>query len=327
MGDKVEIAFRRAALELYADGSSGLLSISGGGDSIALLHLMHRYALRRKLHLTVAHLDHGLRRGSRTDRTFVEKRCIELGLPCISERIEVRPRFRRDESPEEGARRVRREFLRDAADACAAEWIATGHTLDDQAETVLMRLVRGAGATALTGMRERGPGPWTKPLLGLSRGELRGWLARRSIPFREDPSNSDTRFDRNRVRRLVVPLLSETLNPQAARHLVQAADRLREDALYLDELAEDSIRRASRSRSKGRLSIDAGELAQAPAVLARRMARIALQQAGVDPRRIGTRHVAALLGLVRDRTRRELHLPGRIRAWRRGDRIHLAPRE
>jgi len=327
LGDKVEIAFRRTALELYADGSPGLLAVSGGGDSIALLHLMLRLALRRGLRLTVAHLDHGLRRGSRTDRAFVEKRCVELGLPCISDRIEVRRELRRDESPEEGARRVRRDFLRTASDACGANWVATGHTMDDQAETILMRLVRGAGATALTGMRERGPGRWSKPLLRLSRDELRGWLGARSIRFRDDPSNRDTRFDRNRVRRLVVPLLSETLNPQAARHLVQAADRLREDALYLDELAESSLRSASRSRGAGRLSIDAAELAHAPAVLAQRMARIALQRAGVDPRRIVARHITALLELVRDRTRRELHLPGRIRAWRRGDRIHLAPRE
>jgi tRNA(Ile)-lysidine synthase len=183
---------------------------------VALLHLLRRCG-GRGLRVTVAHLDHGLRRGSREDRRFVERLAREAGLPCVADRREVPALRQRDESPEEAARRVRRTFLLEAARSTGCRRIATGHTLDDQAETILMRLVRGAGPRALAGMARRGPGPFVRPLLGLERAELREYLRRHGLPFREDPTNRDLRFDRNRVRRLVLPLLAETLNPRAAR--------------------------------------------------------------------------------------------------------------
>ena len=158
MADRVELAFRRAALRLIPDRTEVLVAVSGGADSVALLHLLHKFAGRRAMGVQVAHLDHALRRGSRTDRRFVEQLARRLALPCIADRREVSALRRRDESPEEAARRVRWEFLNEAAIRAGCRCIATGHTLDDQAETILMRLVRGAGATALTGMAESGPG-------------------------------------------------------------------------------------------------------------------------------------------------------------------------
>jgi tRNA(Ile)-lysidine synthase len=245
MADKVELAFRRAALRLIPEGTPLLVAVSGGGDSVALLHLLLRFAAQRKNELTLGHLDHGLRRGARADRRFVEGLGRRLGLPCIAERHEMSELKMKRESPEEASRRVRRAFLLGAAKQVGAELIVTGHTLDDQAETILMRLVRGAGATALTGMAASGPGPFVRPLLEIEREELRGYLKRRDLAFREDPSNRDLRFDRNRVRRVALPLLAETLNPRASRHLVKAARMLREDALYLDAEALGTCRRRS----------------------------------------------------------------------------------
>jgi tRNA(Ile)-lysidine synthase len=321
---RIELDFHHAAERLIPDGSSVLAAVSGGGDSVALLHLLVRYARGRDLTLAVGHLDHGLRRGSRTDRKFVEKLARRLGLPCLSDRRELDSLRRKGESPEEASRRVRRAFLTEAAARAGADVVATGHTLDDQAETVLMRLVRGAGAKALTGMAESGPGPFVRPLLGIERDRLRTYLERRGLEFREDPSNRDMRFDRNRVRRLVLPVLREALNPQAARHLVKAAQRFREDASHLDELADLAFERAVRRSSKDKLELEAEPLAKAPPPIANRIARRAILSMGADARRLAARHIDGLIDLATGPGGRELHLPGRLVARREKKLLHLS---
>jgi len=323
---RVELAFRRAAAPLLPRDATVLAAVSGGCDSIALLDLLARLAPSRNLSLTVAHLDHGLRRGSRSDRLFVERTARSRDLPCLSERVAVADLRRRDESLEEAARRVRLAFLRRVARETDCTWIATGHNMDDQAETILMRLVRGAGATALTGIAARGPGPFVRPLLGLTREELSGYLERRGLEHREDPTNRDQRFDRNRVRLRVLPFLREHLNPQASRHLVKAAERLREDAVFLDEMALRRLGRVVKIDRAGRVSLEAAGLAGQPAPIAKRMAHLILQQAGVDPRRVTTRHVNSLLDLATGGSGRSLDLPGRLQASRVRQRLVLGAR-
>jgi len=323
VADRVEIAFRRSIAGLVPPASTVLVAVSGGADSVGLLHLLARAAPGRQLRLIVAHLDHALRRGSATDRRFVEAMAGRLGLVCVSDLRDVRALSRRDESPEEAARRVRRGFLLEAALAAQATLVVTGHTLDDQAETVLLRLVRGAGATALTGMTPTGPGPFVRPLLGLERADVRDWLRRHRIAHREDPSNRSLRFDRNRVRRLVLPVLREAINPRAARLLVQAAERFREDAAYLDAVAERLADEIVTVGADGGISVDPAVLASEVEVLARRVAHLALRRAGVDPRRVAARHVEGLRRLASFRRSAEVHLPGRLVARRRGDRIRI----
>jgi tRNA(Ile)-lysidine synthase len=320
LANRVEIAFLRAARAVLPARGSILVAVSGGGDSIALLHLLARSSIAKGSRITVAHLDHGLRPGSAADRRFVERVARDLGHPLLADRRPVPRLRRRDESPEEAARRVRRQFLLESAAVAGAAHIALGHTLDDQAETILMRLARGAGSASLAAMSELGPGPFVRPLLGIERAELRAWLARRGIAFREDPSNRDERFDRNRVRRLVMPALARALNPSAARHLVEAAGRLREDALCLDGLARDALERALSQRS-GAWSLAASALAQAPRPVALRMARELLQRAGADPRRIGSRPIEAVVALAAGGAARSIDLPSGLRAARSGDRI------
>jgi len=322
MAERVELAFRHAARSLLPRGSSVLVAVSGGGDSVALLHLIARYAAGQPLRITVGHLDHGLRPRSADDRRFVRDLAKRMGLPCISERRSVRRLRLRGESPEEAARRVRRDFLRGAAGSAGATIVATGHTLDDQAETVLFRLLRGAGPTALTGMADAGPGPFVRPLLRIERADLRAYLKRHRIPFLEDPSNEELRFDRNRLRRLVLPFLETTLNPRAARHLVQIAERLREDAQCLDDIAREALERATRRRGSA-LTVAAHALGDAPAPVGRRMARLALERAGVDPRRISARHVHALWNLARAAGEKSLDLPCGVRARRVDDVVVL----
>lgn len=322
MADRVELAFRRSAARCLPEGAAVAVAVSGGGDSVALLQLMQRRT-RGAGRLTVAHLDHGLRRGSRADREFVEGLARDLGLPCVAERIEVAGERRRDESPEEAARRVRRKFLLEAAERSGSTRIVTGHTLDDQAETILMRWARGAGAAALCGMTESGPGPFAKPLLELSRADLRQFLDRRELTYRVDPSNRDLRFDRNRVRRLIMPLLTEALNPKAARHVVKAARLLREDAELLDDQARRAAEEIIGTNRLGAVTLRRAELATTAPPLARRIVHLALLQAGADPRRLATRHVDAVLGLAAGPVGREHHLPGRLAARRSATKIEI----
>lgn len=327
MADRVELRFRRAIRELIPSEASVVTAVSGGGDSVALLHLLCRSVRSDQPRIAVAHLDHGLRRGSRTDRRFVEELAAQLGVACHAERRDVAAARRRDESPEEAARRVRRGFLLDVARATGSQFVATGHTLDDQAETVLMRLVRGAGTTALAGMAAAGPQPFVRPLLGIESAELRDWLDRHDLPYREDPTNRSLRFDRNRVRHRVLPVLVEQLNPQAAKHLVKAAEGLRDDARYLDQLARQLADRLVGSHRRGTVSITAAELAAADPVLGKRVVRLALLEAGADPRRVVSRHVVAVLALAGGHGGGEIHLPGRLRARRLGRRILLESRK
>jgi tRNA(Ile)-lysidine synthase len=273
--------------------------------------------------LSVAHLDHALRRGSATDRKFVESLASDLGIDCLADRRDVETLRRKSESPEEAARRVRRAFLLECRRRAGADLVATGHTLDDQAETVLMRLVRGAGPSALAGMSARGPGPFVRPLLGIERAELRAYLDRQGVAYREDPSNRDLRFDRNRTRRLALPALTDALNPRAARHLVRAAERLREDAGYLDDLARAACSRLCTKRRGGRVEIPARKLAGTPPPLARRIVREALALAGCDRRRITSRHIEAVLAIAGSGRGKRLDRPGGHSAARVADRLVL----
>lgn len=322
MASPLELAFRRAAKRLIDLDKRWIVAVSGGADSIALLQLLARLFHAAPQRLVVAHLDHGLRRGSITDRRFVVRRAQQLGLEIVSERRAVGELRRRDESLEEAARRVRRDFLERARCEKDAQGILTGHTLEDQAETVLMRLARGAGPEGLSGIAERA-GHFVRPLLTLERAALRRWLEHHEIEWREDPSNRDRRFDRNRLRLEIVPLLEGSLNPRAAKNIANAATALREDATFLNDWGRREFDRIGRTDRHGRLLLSRAELAALPPVLARRVALLALQRCGVDPRRISRRHLEALLDLAGPPGNRSIDLPQKRGARILRDQIRL----
>ena len=327
MADRVELAFRDAAARLVPDDRPTLAAVSGGGDSIALLHLLTRRCRTDPPAVVVAHLDHGLRRGSVADRRFVESTARTLRLTCVADRRPVATLRRPDESLEEAARRVRRAFLLEVAREQGCARVALGHTLDDQAETVLLRWLRGAGPRALAGMAESGPGPFVRPLLAVERHDVRRYLERRGFAWREDPTNRDERFDRNRLRRRILPVLQATANPRAAQALVRGADRIREDAELLDRWAVRRTRRWSRRTRGGEIEIDAVRLAAAEPPIARRVAREVLRMAGVSEKAASARLVEALLDLARGGQGRGRDLPAGIRATRHRDRIRITVAE
>ncbi len=229
---------------MLTPGETVVIAVSGGPDSTALLHVLAdlREALGVTLH--AAHFDHRLRPGSAEDAAFAAALSRALGVPHHEGAGETRAHAEeRHLSVEDAARRLRYEFLTTVARASGAQAVATGHTLDDQAETVLMRVLRGSGLRGLAGIppvRRSGPIRLVRPLLDVARREILTFLNDRGISWREDPTNRDQEILRNRIRMVLLPMV-EGYNPDARRTLARFAGLMRDEAEALDALAAPLI--------------------------------------------------------------------------------------
>jgi tRNA(Ile)-lysidine synthase len=297
---------RRALRAAPVRGARLVLGLSGGPDSVALLDVLLELASGEGFSLVVAHLDHGLREGSADDRAFCEELARERGLPFRAGRAEVRARAARDHGGvEEAARRERYAFLRAVREDTGARFVVTAHTRDDQAETVLLRLMRGAGTEGLQAMRPLS-GDLLRPLLLVGRQDVLAHLEDRGLPYREDPSNADPAFLRNRVRRELLPYLESRFNPRVREGLARTAAVLADEDAFLAESARKALEAI---RVPGGLS--RARILREPAALARRVLRLALQEAG-GLRGVGAVHVQKVLDLARSReaSGKSLPLPG-----------------
>ncbi|RJX36407.1 MAG: tRNA lysidine(34) synthetase TilS [Desulfarculus sp.] len=295
-----------------------LAAVSGGADSVALLRLLHQAAPGRGWRLSVAHVDHGLRPDSEDDAAFVAGLAAEMGLSFHLRRVRVQARGR---SLEEAAREARRAALLNMAAEAGAGTIALGHTADDQAETVLARLLCGTGPSGLAAMRPW-DAPWWRPLLGLRREALRRWLRALGQDWREDPSNQQMGPLRNRVRQRLLPLAQELVNPRA----VEALSRLAALAADEEEMWEQWCQRAAGAlmqREGTSLVLAAGGLAALPFPRQRRLLRFAAGQITGQGQHLLARHVEQLRELLAGPPGRSLSLPAGLRAWREQDGLRL----
>jgi tRNA(Ile)-lysidine synthase len=285
-----------------------VLGLSGGPDSVALLDVLVRLREEQPLRVVAAHLDHGLRVGSSADREFCEELCQLRGVELVCGRAPVRERAVRDGGGlEEAGRSERYAFLRQVKAETSAGFILVAHTRDDQAETVLMRLVRGSGSSGLAGMRARS-GDLLRPFLEVSREEILEHLRTHGIPFREDPTNADPLFLRNRIRHELIPYLEHRFNPRIREGLARTASLLAEED---DLLVAEARARVAAPGADGVVRLSRKALLDAPAALARRMVRAALEEAG-GLRGISSRHVESIRSLARSPfpSGRQLPLPG-----------------
>ncbi len=238
---------------LFARGDVVLVAVSGGPDSMALMHVLA--LLRRTLgHTLVGHgVDHGLRAGAREELALAAELAYRLGVPFAITTVDVAP----GGNLQARAREARHRALQDAAARAGARVVATGHTADDRAETVLLRLLRGAGPRGLAVLGPRAPSPvapsegaeastadLVRPLVRARRADVLAHLARHGLAYAADPSNADPRFTRVRVRREVLPLLQE-ISPGIIEHLCALADMIGELGLEGDPLR--GLGRAQRS--------------------------------------------------------------------------------
>ena len=208
-----------AAHDLLRRGDRVVVAVSGGPDSMALLHALWELRARLGVTLEVAAVDHGLRADARREIDLVRERATALGLPFTAVAVDVGAarRARRGLSLQDAAREVRLGALEDLARRLGAGRVALGHQADDQAETVLYRIIRGTGVAGLAGIPYRRD-VFVRPLLDVTRAQILRYLTRRSIPFVEDPSNADPRFARARIRHRILPALAQE-NPRVAEAL------------------------------------------------------------------------------------------------------------
>lgn len=295
-----------------------VVGVSGGPDSMALLEVLQELAGPLALSLHVAHLDHGLRSGSAADAAFVAARAKRLGWPCTCGCAGVAGLARRRRlSIEEAGRLARYSFFFRVAERAGARFVAVGHNRDDQAETVLMRLLRGASMSGLAGIAPRrrlidplgrGRGPRVeviRPLLARSRAEIEAFLRRRGITPRRDPSNASPDFLRNRIRRDLIPYLERGYNPAVRAALARAGEVLAEEDALLESAAEAALARIAR----GRRGLDLRGLARLPVATRRRVLRLAAVGAGAALNRLTQAHLDALVRIAAAGAG-ETHLPG-----------------
>ena len=304
---------------LIPPGGGVLCALSGGADSMYLLCRLLEGRERYGWRVCAAHLNHGLRETAGRDEKFVRDWCGRRGVPLAVGLEDVAGYARREGlSLEEAGRTLRYRFLGQAALEAGCPLIATGHHAGDNAETVLMNLIRGCGLKGLAGIPERRDNI-VRPMLEVSRGEIEAYLKEHGVPHVEDETNDDVNYTRNKVRHQLLPLLEE-LNPQAAAHIAAAARRLREDE-------EELSRQAAPLAAEG-LDIPDGValpvrvLREAPRPLALRACAGLLERAGLGAQAVHLERVLALA--LGDDPSAGADLPGG-RAYRQYELLVLAP--
>jgi tRNA(Ile)-lysidine synthase len=284
-----------------------LVACSGGPDSLALLHVLHELAKARGLTLAVAHLDHGVRgaRGA-ADARFVARTAHALGLDSVVETSERPARV-----SEETLRHARHAFLARAARELSCDAIALGHTADDQAETVILRLARGTGLTGLAAMRAR-RGRVIRPLLEAARVDVLAYLADRGLAPRRDETNADTVFARNFVRAEILPKLAH-LNPRIARVLAGVAERAASVAEFVQEQAAQAVRACASRAPAGQIRLVAPKLLAYHRVVREAAFVLVVRRLAGPGTGLTRRHLSALEALVTEgREGSRTALPGGI---------------
>lgn len=313
--------------ELIPPGTTVVVAVSGGRDSVALLSALQRLKNGWEMNLRAAHFNHRLRgAASDADEQFVEHLCEELSLPLDRGRAD---QSRESSIPEASLRKERYRFLLETASAVSGR-LATAHTLDDQAETVLLRLFRGAGLRGLGGIRPKSRAPdltvIIRPLLEVSRDQVTAYLRSLGRDFREDVSNRDIAFDRNWLRHELLPMVRNRLNPQVIAALGRTA-RLSQDATRLIESRARKWLRMRGSRRKGALVLPVKAFRSIPRALMREVVRLAMREVAETPRMLSLKQVEAVIDLARGGSGREVHLPGGVRAARESEEIVFSAHE
>ena len=305
---------------MLSAGDSVLAAVSGGPDSVFLLHALS--SLRRKLNinkLAVCNLDHGLRGGdSREDSKFVKKMAGSLGLDFFHKAVNLRAMTSKRLSTEELAREVRYKFFKETAEKVDAMVIATGHTLDDQAETVLMRILKGSSLKGMAGIspvREEGALRFIRPLIELEKTEISEYLSENNIAYRTDRTNLEPIYFRNVVRGQIIPFL-EKYNPRLKRSLFSLSEHLREDFEFISREKERVQKEIVRSNAHS-VEISLKDIVVQPTAIQKEILRDSLEKCGGEVKKLSFRHWKEVESLLKyGRKGNSVDLPGSIRAHR-----------
>jgi len=321
----------RAATALGFAGGRVLVAVSGGVDSTVLAHALAAFAPRSGFSVAIGHVNHGLRGAeSDADERAVSELARGLGLPFASAAIAPREARNGGSSRDrptlqEAARALRYQALYGLARRFDAARIATGHNADDQAETVLLRIFRGTGPDGLTGIPERSPdGVVVRPLLRVARGEIEAYALAHGLKWREDASNEDVAYTRNRLRHSWIPGLRDEFNPQLLRVVADLAEAQRRDSEWIQSLVEREAELRLSHEGKW-LQIDGNDWGAMPVALQRRLARLALQRCGAG-RQASRVHLQRICDFLSSgRVGSWIEIPGGLRLERGASGWSLGP--
>lgn len=311
-----------------------LAAVSGGPDSVALLYLLLAARDSLGIRLEVAHLDHGLRgEDGKADARFVSRIAEEEGLTLHGRRVDIAAvRDREGGSLEAVARRERYRFLDEARAVAGARWIVTGHNANDQVETFLMNLLRGSGPRGLGGMLPTGPGPRCRPLLETWRTEILDYLEASELSYRDDPSNRDLTWTRNRIRHRLVPLLEDAFGPSVLPVLARESRLMNTIDAYLTTESNRILKELMPGEdepggesAENELRLDLTRLREMPAALRQSVLRAAIEDLAGGLEDITLGHLDALDALAdREDGSEQADLPRGITARRAYGTLVLA---
>ena len=308
---------------LFERGERVLVGVSGGADSVALLHLLLGIRRRYDLDVIVGHFNHRLRgKESDGDEEFVRELARQLDLACVIEGASAADQSLLRAGVEAWARDRRYEFFTRVSRIHRIAKVALGHTMDDQAETVLLRLVRGAGTLGLAGIPCVREGHFVRPLIRIRRHDILRFLAQQQLSYREDSSNTEEKYLRNRVRRELVPLLREKYNPRIVELLSNTANILRDDIETRTCWMIETFQREAAVTPRG-VAWDLGQFGRLPKGLQKDLIRYSLSRINGNLDSISARNVDQILDLARDHKSGRFLEIHKIRITREYQQLHL----
>jgi tRNA(Ile)-lysidine synthase len=300
-------------------GEKVLAGVSGGPDSIALLHILYLLKDDLGISLHVAHLNHMFRgEESEKDAFFVAETAKRYGLPVTVESVDV-PLYRKRHrvSNQVAAREVRFRFFLETAGEVGASKVALAHQGDDQAETILINFLRGAGTGGLKGILPVREGFYIRPLLNVRRSEIESFCSEMKLAYRQDSSNLKPVYTRNRIRLKLMPVLEKEYNPELVHALLRLGEICREEDSYLDHLAAEAFHGALLKSDTGHVSLSLDQLKELPLAVRRRVLRRAWQSVSCAEGSLDFQHAEAALDLINSGTTgSQAVMPGNIVAIR-----------
>jgi len=319
---KVRMTIER--YEMLRGGEKVIIGVSGGADSVCLLHVLLELQAEYNLELVIAHLNHGLRREeSLRDEAFIKNVSREVNLPCMVTRLE-RGEYQkiRGTSLQEKARQLRYAFFNEVLEKQCGDKIALGHNADDQAETLLLWLIRGAGTRGLSGIPAVREGVFIRPLIEVERAEIERFLKRRGVAFVQDSSNYETKYLRNRVRCDLIPYLKSRYNPQLVSTLTQTSNILRAEEEYLEGLSEGYTDECLISKERAAIVLNINKLQSFPLAIQLRMLRNGILYIKGNLRQIMYKHLISIIQILnKTGSSKQLPLPGGINVEKEYDRL------
>jgi tRNA(Ile)-lysidine synthase len=310
-------------------GNTVLIGVSGGADSIALLHILLKLSPEFDLRLGIAHLNHGLRVAeSERDADFVKSVAENLNLPFYHQKIDVKNFSNHHKlSIEEAGRTLRYKFFNITAQKHGFDKIALGHQKEDMAETILINILRGSGPQGISGIPPKRD-QVIRPLININRTDIEIFLQSENIAHIKDSSNMDPQFLRNRIRHFLIPLLVSEYNAEIVENLNRTAEILRDEQIWLDSMIEPLLVKTKLSEDNTNFNLSIPELKKMPIAAARRIIRQGVREIKGNLHGVGFKHMDAVLDLITsDNKNNQFDFPGPVRINRENDKLVIFRRQ